>query len=89
MTGAGIAGGVPLLVSLAILGKPLGNALFYHDDEGISHFDGVTRLVNESDLDLMPACAKSRSSSSAKSGRAFRIVASHAACDGGIVACGG
>jgi hypothetical protein len=85
MTGAGIAGGVPLLVSLAILG----NALFYHDDEGISHFDGVTRLVDESDLDLMPACAKSRSSSLAKSGRAFRIVASHAACYGGIVACGG
>jgi hypothetical protein len=55
-----------------------------------SALGGVTRLDDEPGLDLHSRVRKLRSPSSAKTGRAFRIVASaNGACDGGIVACGG
>jgi hypothetical protein len=80
-----------LLVGLVeLLGKSLSNALFYHGDEGVTHFEGVTRLVADTGLNLIPACAQGAQRVFGEERACFSMVASaNAACDGQIVTCGG
>lgn len=49
----------PLLFELgAFIGELLGDALYYVGDEAVGLLDGLTRLVDEGGLDLVPTCAE-------------------------------
>src|SRR5690242_18318875 len=43
------------LEALALLGEALGEALHHRRDERVGVLDGATRLVDEADLDVLPA----------------------------------